>query len=53
MNISLRSFQDSAEFGIIVNDEPALFKPEDLRMPISRDWNMDINNAKESQIFST
>ena len=48
MNISLRSFQDSAEFGIIINDEPALFESEDLRMPISRDWNLDNNNEKES-----
>ena len=37
-----RSFPDSSETGILINEEPFFVQSKDMKLPIRNDWNMNI-----------
>lgn len=47
---SFRSYPESSEFGILVNEEPVFIESDDLGN-IRRDWNMDTSDHMESSLL--
>jgi len=45
---SFRSFPDSSETGILINEEPFFVQSEEMKLPIKKDWKMNIEPSLRS-----